>query len=105
MDRYDYGTSISDISQTDLSSNMTRAPRPTEDSLAREVSFANAMARIGKIVAPGVVGFHTHFEIIEIFEFSNVTRKATNVCIAIHRACILRARRCRAGGQAPITTL
>jgi len=81
MDRYDYGTSISDISQTDLSSNMARAPRPTEDKLAkeREVSFANAMARIAKIVAPGVVGFHTHFEIIEIFAFSNVTRKTTNV--------------------------
>ena len=60
---------------------MTRVPQPTRDSLAkvREVSFANAMARIGKIVAPGVVGFHTHFEIIEIFEFSNLTRKATNV--------------------------
>jgi hypothetical protein len=60
---------------------MARAPRPTEDKLAkeREVSFANAMARIAKIVAPGVVGFHTHFEIIEIFAFSNVTRKATNV--------------------------
>jgi hypothetical protein len=37
------------------------------------------MARIAKIIAPGVVGFHTHFEIIEIIEFSNVARKATNV--------------------------
>ena len=64
-----------------LSSNMARAPRPTKDNLAkaREASFANAMARIAKIIAPGVVGFHTHFEIIEIIEFSNVARKATNV--------------------------
>lgn len=60
---------------------MVHAPRPTEDELAkaRGVSFGNAIARIAKIVAPGVVGFHTHFEIIEIFEFSKVTRKATNV--------------------------
>ena len=60
---------------------MARAPRPTKDNLAkaREASFANAMARIAKIIAPGVVGFHTHFEIIEIIEFSNVARKATNV--------------------------
>ncbi|WP_149534176.1 VPA1262 family N-terminal domain-containing protein [Tardiphaga sp. P9-11] len=45
----------------------------------RELSFARAIARITKIAVPGVVGFHTHFEITEIFEFSNTTRKTTNV--------------------------
>lgn len=60
---------------------MARMLRPTKESLAkaREMSFAKAREQLEKIVAPGVVGFHTHFEIIEIFEFSNVTRKATNV--------------------------
>ncbi|MET4332064.1 hypothetical protein ABIB80_007926 [Bradyrhizobium sp. i1.15.2] len=60
---------------------MSHALRPTKEELAkvRGVSFANAMAGITKITVPGVVGFHTHFEITEIFEFSNTTRKATNV--------------------------
>ncbi|MEA2873862.1 MAG: hypothetical protein QOH67_3838 [Hyphomicrobiales bacterium] len=60
---------------------MAHASRPTKDELAkaREASFANSASRIAKLIAPGAVGFHTHFEIVEVFEFSNVTRKATNV--------------------------
>lgn len=60
---------------------MAPALRPSKDELKRlrEAAFANTMARIATVVTPGAVGFHTHFEIIEIFEFSNVTRKATNV--------------------------
>lgn len=60
---------------------MTSTQSHIKNELAktRQASFERALASVAKLVTPGVVGFHTHFEIIEIFEFSNAERRATNV--------------------------
>lgn len=60
---------------------MTSTQSHIKNELAktRQASFERALASVAKLVTPGVAGFHTHFEIIEIFEFSNAGRRATNV--------------------------
>jgi hypothetical protein len=81
MERYSAWDIYFRYHQNRLSNKMNRVLRPTKEELAkvRGVSFAKAVAGIAKIAAPGVLGFHTHFEITEIFEFSNTARRATNV--------------------------